>query len=200
MGKRTSDNISKVVEETKNRTSGRLMDMITTDEYKGYKPAILKYYGIAEKVVKPNKIGRPRKPKLVAPDGLNYSVVHKTRSKGRIVKTELKTIFGNTDKLIKSGNSKAINTSFIERYNGTDRNQHARKVRKTYMFSKDWVTHNLVTYFICYCYNFCWSVRTLAYNKSADTPDKVTPAMSAKLTDHVWTLGEWLSIPVIHLE
>lgn len=32
---------------------------------------------------------------------------------------------------------RAINTSFLERQNGTDRYRNARKVRKTYRFSKD---------------------------------------------------------------
>lgn len=64
LGKRSPENISKVVEEAKKRTGGRLMDMITTDEYKGYKPAILKHYGEAEEL-EPNKLGRPRKPKML---------------------------------------------------------------------------------------------------------------------------------------
>ena len=40
--------------------------------------------------------------------------------------------------LVKSGVSHRINTAFVERHNGTDRNRNARKVRKTYCFSKDW--------------------------------------------------------------
>lgn len=198
-GARSPTNVDKVIEETKRRTGGRFMDMITTDEYKGYRPAILRHYGVIEHSV-PKKVGRPPKPKMVAPEGLNYAVVHKTREKGRVVNTELKIIFGNTDKLTRSGNSKAINTAFVERYNGTDRNQNARKIRKTYMFSKDWDTHNLITFFISYCYNFCWPVRTLSPTKSADTPHRITPAMSAKLTDHLWTIREWLTIPVVQLE
>lgn len=199
-GKRCPANIDKVVEETKRRTAGKFMDMITTDEYKGYKPAILKHYGVPkEPTVQNNKVGRPRKPVLVAPEGLNYGVVHKTREKGRVVKTEFKVIFGNTDKLERSGSSRAINTAFIERYNGTDRNQNARKVRRTYMFSKDWATHNLLTYFICYSYNFCWAVRTLTIKPKGAKHIQRTPAMAAKLTDRVWKIRDWLTIPVVQL-
>ena len=57
--------------------------------------------------------------------------------------------------------SRAINTSFVERQNGTDRHRNARKARKTYRFSKDWRYHEAVTYFTMYSYNFCWPVRTL---------------------------------------
>jgi len=201
-GKRCAENTNKVVAEAKKRTGGRYMDMITSDEYPGYKPAILNNYGEPEIIYNKGskkKAGRPKKPKLIAPEQLNYSVVHKTRRKGKVVKTEIKTIFGNTNKVALSGNSTSVNTAFIERYNGTDRNANARKFRKTYMFSKNWMIHQYVTYFICYCYNFCWPVRTLNNKKSADAAEKVTPAMAAKLTDHVWSLREWLSIPVVHL-
>ena len=176
--------------------------MITTDEYPGYKTAILNNYGVIESIdsVEVKKAGRPKKAKLVAPDGLNYCVVHKTRVKGRVVNVEIKTIYGNQDKLTDSGTSKAVNTAFIERYNGTDRNSNSRKVRKGYMFSKVWVMDQLATYFICYSYNFCWPVRTLCPTKSADAKYKITPAMSAKLTDHIWDIREWLSVPVVSLE
>ena len=40
--------------------------------------------------------------------------------------------------LAHSGVSRTVNTAFVERHNGTDRNRNARKVRKTYCFSKDW--------------------------------------------------------------
>ena len=57
--------------------------------------------------------------------------------------------------------SRRVNVSFLERYNATDRHQNARKVRKTYTFSKDWRVHESMTYFTMYSYNFCWPVRTL---------------------------------------
>ena len=63
--------------------------------------------------------------------------------------------------------SRAINTAFVERENGTDRHRNARKARKTYRFSKDWRYHEAVTYLSLYSYNFCWPVRTLAM-KDAD--------------------------------
>ena len=49
-----------------------------------------------------------------------------------------------------------MNTSFVERQNGTDRGRNARKARKTYRFSKDWQVHEAMTYLTLYSYNFCW--------------------------------------------
>ena len=48
-----------------------------------------------------------------------------------------------------------MNTSFMERQNGTDRGRNARKARKTYRFSKDWQVHEAMTYLTMYSYNFC---------------------------------------------
>src|SRR4051794_22601771 len=96
--------------------------------------------------------------------------------------------------LVTSWVSKAINTAFVERHNGTDRNRNARKVRKSYCFSKDERVHQAVTYFTMYSYNFCWPVRTLRIRDSEQHAwQPRTPAMAAGLTDHVWSLTEWLT-------
>jgi hypothetical protein len=125
--------------------------------------------------------------------------VHKTRKKGRVVDVVTQVIFGTAAALeaalVNSGVSRTINTAFVERQNGTDRNRNARKVRKTYCFSKDWWIHRAVTFFTMYSYNFCWPVRTLRTKAVAAR----TPAMMAKLTDHVWTLREWIKRPAVQL-
>ena len=94
--------------------------------------------------------------------------------------------------------SRAINTAFVERENGTDRHRNARKARKTYRFSKDWRYHEAVTYLSLYSYNFCWPVRTLArQGRSRAAGVRRSPAMAAGLTDHVWSMSEWLSRPAV---
>jgi IS1 family transposase len=201
-GERTAGNAQALVNDFKARTGGRLMNLITTDEYAAYETAILQAYG--EEVVPPRtgKRGRPRSPYRVAPVGLNYATVHKTREKGRVVKVELRVVFGLLAAIVAalalSKVSKKVNTSFVERHNGTDRNRNARKVRKTYCFSKDWEVHEAMTYFTMYSYNFCWPVRTLRIREEKDGHWRQrTPAVAAGLTDHVWTLSEWLTFPVV---
>ena len=92
-------------------------------------------------------------------------MVEKTREKGRVVAIATRVVFGTMAAVIAalgmSRVSRAINTSFVERQNGTDRHRNARKARKTYRFSKDWRHHEAVTYLTMYVYNFCWPVRTL---------------------------------------
>jgi hypothetical protein len=90
--------------------------------------------------------------------------------------------------------SNTINTSFVERNNATDRRQNGRKQRKTCGFSRSKRTHDRATYFVSYSYNFCWAVRTLRV-KQDGAWQAGTPAMAAGLTDHVWSLREWLIFP-----
>lgn len=201
-GKRTAENTGALVRDFHRRTAGRLMSLITTDEYAPYRGAILEAYGTTVTPPRSGKRGRPRKPFKVPPVGLTYATVHKTRSRGRVVKVEQRIIFGTAaavaTALARSTSSRAVNASFVERQNGTDRNRNARKVRKSYCFSKDWSVHQAITYFTMYSYNFCWPVRTLRFRAGAGTWQRRTPAMAAGLADHVWSLEEWLTLPAVH--
>jgi IS1 family transposase len=203
-GKRTSENVRLLVNDFKQRTQGRLMNLMTSDEYSAYETEILTAYG--ETVVPPRtgKPGRPRKPYRKPPEDLRYATVHKTREKGRVTKIEQRVVFGTVAAVVAalavSTASRAINTAFVERQHGTDRNRNGRKVRKTYGFSKDWGVHEAVTYFTMYSYNFCWPVRTLRVKGADGAWDERTPAMAAGLADHVWSLAEWLTYPAVQRE
>jgi IS1 family transposase len=200
-GERTAENVVAVVEDFQRRTGGRLMDLITTDGYPAYEEAILAAYGETITPPRTGKPGRPKAPYKVAPEGLTYAMVEKTREKGRVVKVVTRVIFGTmaavAAALGMSGASRAVNTAFVERENGTDRHRNARKGRKTYRFSKDWRHHEAVTYLTMYVYNFCWPVRTLRSKDDRGTWQKRSPAMVAGLADHVWSISEWLAFPSV---
>lgn len=202
-GKRTAKNVAKLVLDFKKRTGGRMMNLMTSDEYKPYKKAVLNAYGKTLTPPPTGQRGRPQGSHRVPAEGLKYATVHKTRKKGRVVKIDLRTIFGSDAEVQAaievSAVSHTINTAFVERHNGTDRNRNARKVRKTYSFSKDWDVHNAMTYFTMYSYNFCWPVRTLRLQDRDDRWHSRTPAMAAGLTDHIWPLHEWLTYPAVQL-
>jgi IS1 family transposase len=200
-GERTAENVVAVVEDFKRRTGGHLMNLITTDGYPAYEEAILNAYGETITPPRTGKRGRPKAPYKVAPNGLTYAVVEKTREKGRVVAIATRVVFGTmaavTAALATSTASRAINTSFVERQNGTDRHRNARKARKTYRFSKDWRYHESVTYLTMYVYNFCWPVRTLRIKDDEGCWQKRSPAMAAGLADHVWSISEWLTFPAV---
>ena len=134
-GKRTAENVVAVVEDVKRRTGGRLLNLITTDGYPAYAEAILNAYGETVAPPRTGKRGRPRAPFKVAPAGLTYAVVEKSRERGRVVEIATRVVFGTmaavTAALGMSRVSRAVNTSFLERQIATDRHRNARKVRKT---------------------------------------------------------------------
>ena len=201
-GKRTAQNCRELVREFRQRTGGRIMRLMTSDEYPSYKVAIHDVYGLRSVplVVLPRPSGRARAPRKRVPAELNYAMVHKHRDKnGHVTQIGLEVVFGSEESvataLKQSSASKVINTSFIERYNGTDRHRNARKARRTYRFSKDWQVHEGMTYFTMYCYNFCWPVRTLSVKDPSGRRRQRTPAMCAGLSDHVWPVQEWMTLP-----
>ena len=134
--------------------------------------------------------GRPPKPRLVAPDDLLYVQVVKQYRKSRVVKVTRKVVFGAPEKvdrvLTTSSVSEAINTSYIERYNGTIRHIDARCTRKTYRFSKCKENHERQLSLALAYYHLCRPHRTLSKRHGQPT----TPFMAAGLTDHLWTMGE----------
>jgi IS1 family transposase len=196
-GKRTKRNTKLLVRLTAKRLKNRVPRLITSDEYKPYKEAILKEFGDKRVPKRTGKRGRPKKPSYRPKAELVYATVHKTRVKGKVKKIDYRTVFGTEEQvqsaLSASRCSRKINTSFIERQNGTDRNRCSRKVRKSYCFSKDWDVHGAVTCWTMYSYNFCWAVRTL--KKPDGQKGACSPAMSAGLADHLWTIREWLHYP-----
>jgi IS1 family transposase len=200
-GARTIENTEALVEDFQRRTAGRLMNLITSDDYPAYESAILDAYGETTTPPRTGKPGRPKAACKTPPPGLIYATVTKRRAKGRVVEIGTRLVFGTIAAVLLalsiSKVSRAINTAFIERENATDRHRNARKARKTYRFSKDWRYHEAVTYLTLYCYNFCWPVRTLRIADEQGRNRKQSPAMAAGLTDHVWSMSEWLSFPAV---
>lgn len=175
--------------------------MATTDEHAQYKNSILKVYG-QESPPSPEKKGnRKRKPKLVPPPGLVYATVDKTRENGEIVHVETTLVFGTPEELAsaldRSPCSSNVNTSFVERQNGTARHFNPRKQRKTYSFSKQLLEHFAMTWLAAFFYNFCRPNRMLRVPVSEGVYVPRSPAMVADIADHIWTIEEFLAWQVL---
>ena len=201
VGKHSAEHVGLLVEDFRQRTEGRLMNLMTSDENPAYAEAILQSYGQAYQPRRRGGRGRRPAPRQRPPKGLKYATVHKTREKGRVVKVEPRVVYGTVAAVLAalavSLVSTVVNTVFIERSNGSDRHRNSRKVRKTYRFSKDWEVHEAVTSFTLFSANFCCPVRTLREQDDAGRWQQRTPAMAAGLTDHVWPIAEWLSYPSV---
>jgi IS1 family transposase len=223
IGKRSATNVKALLERVKQQLDGRTPRLVTSDEFKAYQSLLPRVWPGPPPPPKPDgrrpRHGRPcAPPPPRRPDpALSYATVRKEREQGRVTSVKTTRVFGTpaavTEALAASRASTKVNTSFLERQNATDRHRNARKQRRTYRFSKDWETHAAVGRFTLYSYNFCWRVRTLRQRvrrprkargrrrRNTDghgTPRhaKRTPAMAAGLTDHPWTLSEWLARPV----
>jgi hypothetical protein len=200
-GKRDGVTCGRLIRQVHDRTGGRTDLLITSDEHAPYQTSIHEAYGVERPRPRRPGPGRPPKPVKVVPADLCYATVRKRREKGRVVEVVRTVVFGTRCLLAallgRSTASTTINTSFVERNNGTDRHQNARKRRKTYAFSKDLTMHRAASYFIGYSYNFCWAVRTLRQKDEAGGWQPRTPAMVAGLADHVWSLEEWLTLPAV---
>ena len=201
VGKRSAEHVGLLVEDFRQRTEGRLMNLMTSDENPAYAEAILESYGQEYQPRRRGGRGQRPAPRKRPPKGLKYATVHKTREKGRVVQVEPRVVYGTVAAVLAalavSLVSDVVNTVFIERSNGSDRHRNSRKVRKTYRFSKDWEVHEAVTYFTLFSANFCCPVRTLRERDKKGRWQQRTPAMAAGLTDHVWPIAEWLSYPSV---
>lgn len=94
-------------------------------------------------------------------------------SPARCIGCDLKVVSGDPD-------PKHISTSYVERQNLTMRMGMRRFTRLTNGFSKKVDNHRHMVALHYMYYNFCRVHQTL----------RVTPAMEAKLSDHVWSLEE----------
>src|SRR5205823_10191322 len=77
---------------------------------------------------------------------------------------------------------KHVSTSYVERQNLTMRMHMRRFTRLTNAFSKKVENHAYAVALFYMHYNFCWIHATL----------RVTSAMEAGITQHVWTIEEML--------
>lgn len=201
VGRQSGEHTRLLVEDFHARTGGRVMNLMTSDENPAYAEAIREVYGEEYQPRRRGRRGRRPAKRRRVPKGLRYATVHKTREKNRVVKVDQRVVYGTAiavrAALAASAVSTAVNTVFVERHHGTDRNRNARKVRKSYCFSKDWAVHEAVSSFTLYSYNFCWPVRTLRQGSRRRGYTARTPALAAGLTNHVWSLHEWLSFPAV---
>ena len=202
VGKRTMENAKKLITKLDEATDDTI-PFFTSDELHHYERALLENYGIVQEVPrKTGKRGRPPKPKLIPPPELQYAQVVKKRKKGRVVSIETAVIFGDNDEVKKclaaSPTSNNINTSFVERNNLTMRQSSRRLARGGNGFSKEPCKLESQLYLTSGYYHFVKThlglrQKVLEYNKKWR---QRTPAVSAKITDHIWSARELLTYRV----
>jgi hypothetical protein len=186
------------------RTDGYLPELICTDEYAVYETVILDAYGVlrSELDLTPEEDAEFSPGGFFFPEEVAYATAHKEKEGGRVVAVTERVVLGSEGQVERtlegSGQSQAVNTSFVERYHGTQRHFNARRKRKAYTFSKELCFHEAAAWLVVLWYNFGWRVRTLRERAQDDPPRyrQRTPAMAAGLADHAWTMAELLCYPL----
>lgn len=160
VGKRDADYAYTFMQDVAGRLAHRVQ--LTTDGHQPYLNAVIDAFGPDIDYAM-----------LVKHYGVGSVTDQRRYSPARLIAAEQREIAGNPDK-------KHISTSYVERANLTMRMGMRRFTRLTNGFSKkvENLEHAVSLHFMHY--NFARIHKTL----------RVTPAMEAGLTDHVWTLEE----------
>ena len=152
------------MEDCASRVKGRLQ--ITTDAHGAYLKAVEGAFGL----------------------GVDYAMLHKIYgaptdeeqrrySPAKCIGSDMKTVIGFPD-------PEHVSTSYVERQNLTLRMQMRRFTRLTNGFSKKAENHAHAVALHYMHYNFCRIHQSL----------RVTPAMEAKISDHVWTVDDLIAL------
>ena len=198
VGKRTKEQTQKLVHETQSRLQRGHLPVLFSDGYEGYEPSILEAFGRRYAAPKPVFTGRPRLDIIRWPQGLAYGQVIKS-AKGQLGDgIHLKVIRGKAKLLhtLSLLGYEKINTSSVERHNGTSRLHNPRKVRKTLAFSKSHLYHGWMSWLSVMQYNFCRAHGSLRMKNASGLRHR-TPAMASGLTDRIWSTRDWLLSPIL---
>jgi hypothetical protein len=202
VGNRNLYSARRLLRKIQERLDGSL-PLFTSDSLKHYAVVLLELFGQWEKPRPTGLPGRPCKARRVPMSELRYAQVHKQRQGGRVIEVTQNVIYGKRHRVQlqaaglqrADGTEGQINTSYIERDNLTLRQELRRLTRKTSGFSKNRRELQHALDFIDAHDNFVKPHRSLRLSNPSGKPRRWvarTPAMAAKISDHVWTLEELL--------
>ena len=213
--KRTWRHARRLVFQLKAATDGHI-PFCTSDALPHAAEALRDVYGVWVTPPRQGTRGRFPKPRRCPPPDVCDAVVVKEREHGQVVHVMTRLVYGTTEPveaaLQASPVSRVINTDGVERNHLTVR-QHSRRMgRKVKAFSRapDYLEPQLT---LAFAYHHLVvphrglrrrlprSLPTKGCNDSRKKWQPVTPAMAARLTDHVWTMDKLLSfrVPPKHL-
>lgn len=170
--------------------------LICTDGWAPYPNSMKRFF--REKIKRAGKRGRCS---LEVWPGLHIGTVIKQTVKKHLKEVIRQMNYGNLEqamKLLKTSNGGTmLNTSFIERLNGTMRERLAALTRKCRHASSKLSAFHTGMYLIGCTYNFCWFHHELSKSiEKGGLGTPCTPAMASGLTDHQWSIFELLSYKV----
>ena len=117
--------------------------------------------------------------------------VVKERSGSRVTGVHIKVVYGDPDDVLTLLGG---HTAYVERTTLTSRQMNGRLVRTTLSYSKPLAALNAAGAWEDWVYTLTRSVDTLALAVQIGQQrwKRQTPAMAAKLIDHIWSIKELL--------
>jgi transposase-like protein len=170
--------------------------LICTDGFAAYPKSIMRAF--REKVKNDKGRGAPKK---VVWQGLAIGTVIKCTVKMRLTEV-IHTIARGTEEQVQyllkvSKGGKMINTSFIERFNGTMRERLASLARRNRHTASKTEVFRTGMYLVGTVYNFCIPHHELSKSvRSGGFGRLYTPAMATGITDHIWSVLELLTYKI----
>jgi hypothetical protein len=161
-----------------------------SDGWGGIDEAMVAVYGCVPEY---GGLGRPPTRKKPGSDWLYLQMAKQRDEHGRFRGTKLRVIFGTKAEVVEL---LGTSTAYIERSQLTSRLFNGRQVRKTLAFSKDVDAYRASATWEDSYYNLIRPHKSLRLPVEDSLPQKwlpQTPAMAAKLTDHIWTVKELLT-------
>jgi IS1 family transposase len=195
VGPRTEQSAHQLVDTTAHVLCGQL-PLFVSDGLDSYGVALLDRYHVEVSYSPTGKRGRPRLPEKQPVPDLRYAQVVKKRERGRVVSVTKRIVYGNDSTIA----SKDITTSLVERLNLTIRRENSTLQRKTLSFAKDEAELKAHLALQVAYYHFVRPHLSLreklavsAEKKASRRWQRRTPAMAAKITDHIWSIRELLT-------
>jgi hypothetical protein len=192
VGPRTLESAKYLVGSVAMCCTGAPLPLLLIDDHRPYPAAILDVFGVVGHRRRRHRRGRKKHPTLKAPPGLLVGIVHKLRdATGNLLGVKTRALFGRLkeirQRIAALGIGHQINTSHLERLNGTMRGQQTRLARRTRNGSRGerwlqwalWLWRDL--------YNWVHPHRSL---------EGRTPAMALGLSDRVWLVLDYIRHPV----
>ena len=193
---RDSNFIDRLMEQVRRCCKEMVALLICTDGLPAYPKSIMRAF--RKKVKNSYGVGAPRKevwPRLYIGTVIKYTVKRRVTE---IVRWMTHGQWRKAKKLLKlSKGGKKLNTSFIERLNGTFRERLASLTRKCRHAASKMETVHTGMYLIGCTYNFCFAHHELSKSKAkGGFGFSCTPAMASGLTNHVWSVKELLTYKI----
>lgn len=166
--------------------------LILIDDHLPYPQAILQVFGRIQHRRRRHGRGRLKHPRLKPPANLQVGVVKKIRdARGHLLKVSSKALFGRKKqierRIEKLGIGCKINTSHMERLNGTIRGQQARLTRRT----RNGSHLEMMLQYSIWLWRDVYNWTRVHYSLWDETP-----AMALGLADEAWTVHRYILYPV----